>query len=138
MSTESVAMTVTFLTISEELIISRKIIFQVFWSLCLKICWKEIKNMHHVTDSDTNIEIKIVLYFHPGTQIIYFFSQFNWGWDMSHIQLFWERLSFWSACNNPERYCGWFWVHRFSKKFERMAGDAMDIKSANAKGKEQK
>ena len=28
------------------------------------------KNMHHVTDSDTNIEIKIVLYFHPGTQII--------------------------------------------------------------------
>ena len=26
--------------------------------------------MHHVTDSDTNIEIKIVLYFHPGTQII--------------------------------------------------------------------
>ena len=35
--------------------------------------------MHDVTDSDTNIEIKIVLYFHPGTQVIYFVSQFTLG-----------------------------------------------------------
>ena len=26
-----------------------------------------------------------------------------------------------SACDNPERYCGWFGVHCFSKKFERLA-----------------
>ena len=32
-----------------------------------------------------------------------------------------------SARDNPERYCGWFWVHCFSKKFERMAREAMDI-----------
>ena len=31
-----------------------------------------------------------------------------------------------SARNNPERYCGWFWVHCCSKKFERMAREAMD------------
>ena len=29
--------------------------------------------------------------------------------------------------DNPERYCGWFWVHCSSKKFERMAREAMDI-----------
>ena len=33
----------------------------------------------------------------------------------------------WSPCDKPERYCGWFWVHWFSKKFERMAREAMDI-----------
>ena len=32
-----------------------------------------------------------------------------------------------SARDNPERYCGWFWVHCSSKKFERMAREAMDI-----------
>ena len=32
-----------------------------------------------------------------------------------------------SARDNPERYCGWFWVHCSSKKFERMAGEAMDV-----------
>ena len=32
-----------------------------------------------------------------------------------------------SARNNPERYCGWFWVHCSSKKFEKMAREAMDI-----------
>ena len=32
-----------------------------------------------------------------------------------------------SARDNPERYCGWFWVHRSSKKFERMAREAMDV-----------
>ena len=32
-----------------------------------------------------------------------------------------------NACDNPERYCGWFCVHCFSKKFERMARGAMDL-----------
>ena len=32
-----------------------------------------------------------------------------------------------SARDNPEKYCGWFWVHCSSKKFERMAGEAVDI-----------
>ena len=32
-----------------------------------------------------------------------------------------------SPCDNPERYCGWFWVHCSSKKFERMALEATDI-----------
>ena len=27
----------------------------------------------------------------------------------------------------PERYCGWFWLYCFSKKFEEMSGEAMDI-----------
>ena len=58
--------------------------------------------MNHVTDSDTNIEIKIVLNFHPATQIIYFVSQFNLGWDMSRIQLFWERLSFEVYATTPK------------------------------------
>ena len=26
-----------------------------------------------------------------------------------------------------QRYCGWFLVHCFSKKFQRMARDAMDV-----------
>ena len=32
-----------------------------------------------------------------------------------------------SAHDNPERYCGWFLVHCSSKKFERMAQEAMDV-----------
>ena len=32
-----------------------------------------------------------------------------------------------SARDNPERYCGRFWVHCSSKKFERMAQEAMDV-----------
>ena len=28
------------------------------------------------------------------------------------------------ACDNPKKYCGWFWVHCLSKKFERMAWEA--------------
>ena len=31
------------------------------------------------------------------------------------------------ARDNPERYSGWFWVQCSSKKFERMAREAMDI-----------
>ena len=29
--------------------------------------------------------------------------------------------------DNLERYCGWFLVHCFSKKFQRMAREAMDV-----------
>ena len=32
-----------------------------------------------------------------------------------------------SARANSERYCGWFWLHSFSKKFERMARETMDV-----------
>ena len=32
-----------------------------------------------------------------------------------------------SACDNPEMYCGWFWVHCSSKKVDRMAWEAIDI-----------
>ena len=32
-----------------------------------------------------------------------------------------------SARDNPERYCGWFLAHCFSKKFQRMAREAMDL-----------
>ena len=32
-----------------------------------------------------------------------------------------------SARDNPEWYCGWFFVHCSSKKFERMTRGAMDI-----------
>ena len=32
-----------------------------------------------------------------------------------------------SARDNHERYCGWFWVRCSSKKFERMAREAMDV-----------
>ena len=32
-----------------------------------------------------------------------------------------------SARDNPERYCGWFLVHCFSRKFERMAVEATDV-----------
>ena len=43
------------------------------------------------------------------------------------IQLFRERLSDKVHAATPERYCGLFWVHCFSKKFERMVGEAVDI-----------
>ena len=32
-----------------------------------------------------------------------------------------------SARDNLERYCGWFLVHCFSKKFQRIAQQAMDV-----------
>ena len=43
------------------------------------------------------------------------------------LQLFRERLSEKSARDNPERYCGWFWIHCFSKKFERMTREATEV-----------
>ena len=32
-----------------------------------------------------------------------------------------------SARDNPEWYCGWFLIHCFSKKFQTMAREAMDV-----------
>ena len=32
-----------------------------------------------------------------------------------------------SLRNNPEKYCGWFWVHCYSNKFERVPRQAMDV-----------
>ena len=32
-----------------------------------------------------------------------------------------------SARDNLERYCGWFWIRCFSKKFQRMTPEAMEI-----------
>ena len=32
-----------------------------------------------------------------------------------------------SERDNAERYCGWFWVHFSSKKFARMAREAVDV-----------
>ena len=29
--------------------------------------------------------------------------------------------------HNPERYCGWFWIHCSPKKFERTTREAMDV-----------
>ena len=40
------------------------------------------------------------------------------------ILLLRERLSEKWARDNPERYCGWFWILCSSKKFERMARDS--------------
>ena len=44
------------------------------------------------------------------------------------IQLFRERLSERGARNRSERYRGWFSIHCSSKKFERMAREAMEIR----------
>ena len=44
------------------------------------------------------------------------------------MQLFRKRLSEKSVRENPERDCGWFCVHRSSKKLERMARETMDIR----------
>ena len=39
----------------------------------------------------------------------------------------WRKVVGKSARDNPERYWGWFWVLCSSKKFERMAGEALDV-----------
>jgi len=38
----------------------------------------------------------------------------------------WRKVVEKSACDNPERYCGWFSVYCSSKKFERKAQKTMD------------
>ena len=42
------------------------------------------------------------------------------------------------ARDNPERHCGWFWVHCSSKKFERICTRGHGHMFASAKGKQQK
>ena len=42
-----------------------------------------------------------------------------------------------SVCDNPERYFGWFLVHCFSNKFQRMAR-GHGCMFARAKGKQEK
>ena len=43
------------------------------------------------------------------------------------IQLFRERLLEKVYATIPERYCRWFWIHCFSKKFKRTTREAMDV-----------
>ena len=43
-----------------------------------------------------------------------------------------------SARDNPERHCGWFWVHCSSKKFERIGTKGHENVFSSAKGKQQK
>ena len=43
-----------------------------------------------------------------------------------------------SASDNPERHCGWFWVHCSSEKFERIGTKGHGNMFASAKGKQQK
>ena len=45
----------------------------------------------------------------------------------SLLQPFWEKWSEKVHATSPKRYCGWFWVHSSSKKFERIAWGAMDV-----------
>ena len=62
--------------------------------------------MHHVTDSDTNIEIKVVLYFHPGTQIIFSVNLIEG--EICPIYSYFEKGSSLKCTQQPVRYCGWF------------------------------
>ena len=43
-----------------------------------------------------------------------------------------------SARGNPERHCGWFWVHCSSKKFERIGTKGHENVFLSVKGKQQK
>ena len=40
---------------------------------------------------------------------------------------YFEKGSRIKCTHHRQRYCGWFWVHCFSRKSERMAREAMDI-----------
>ena len=55
----------------------------------------------------------------------------HWGTvcvDSIGIQLFRGKLSEKvHPTINPEKLCGWFWVHCSSEKFERMAREAMNV-----------
>ena len=43
-----------------------------------------------------------------------------------------------SARDNPERHCGWFWIHCSSEKFERIGTKGHENVFASANGKQQK
>ena len=49
------------------------------------------------------------------------------AFDSLRMQLFWRKVVGKSANGNPERYCGWFWIHCSSKKFERITREATDV-----------
>ena len=57
------------------------------------------------------------------------FSMLHWwsDWWISFYTAISRKVVGKSACDNPKRYCGWFWVLCSSKKFERMAREVMDI-----------
>ena len=48
-------------------------------------------------------------------------------WKMNPYTAISRKVVRKSARDNHERYCGWFWIHCFSKKFERMAQKATDV-----------
>ena len=60
---------------------------------------------------------------------VWIFSMLHWwsDWLISFYTAISRKVVGKSARDNPERYCGWFWVHCSSKKFEKMAGEAMDL-----------
>ena len=43
-----------------------------------------------------------------------------------------------SSLDNPERHCGWFSVHCFSKRFETIGTEGHGNVIASVKGKQQK
>ena len=43
-----------------------------------------------------------------------------------------------SARDNPERHCGWFWIHCSSEKFEKIGTKGHENVFASANGKQQK
>ena len=49
------------------------------------------------------------------------------AFDSLRIQLFWRKVVGKSASGNPDWYCGWFWIHCSSKRFERMTREATDV-----------
>ena len=63
------------------------------------------------------------------------FQKRNWGCSLClcreyniHVyQAISRKVVAKSARDNPERYCRQFWVHCSSRKFERMAWEAMDV-----------
>ena len=56
-------------------------------------------------------------------------AQFNASMHtwLKNIRLFREGCRK-SARDNPERYCGWFWIHCSSNKSERMTQGNMDVR----------
>ena len=63
--------------------------------------------------------------------VVYQGTTFNEKWEKAIIDVktytaISRKVVAKSARDNPERHCGWFWVHCCSKKFERMAREAMD------------
>ena len=62
-------------------------------------------------------------------KLIFFFSKQFWAWASSlhSYTAVSSKVVGESARDNLERYCGWFLVHCFSKKFQRMARKVMDV-----------